>query len=246
MYFWCICVHCLFVLLESFCDWYVIFLWYSNSLESVVNSTTTGTTTWPRTIENQADSLGFRHCILGSTIQGRVGPDVIQLYVTPSFSLGVWVNYFVCVFSLSLRWDIWVLLCLVWVMYFWYYMCILFVCIIRVFLSVAVIQCHLLLCFCFVSYVWLWLSCCCVTGTSPLWMDYRSVIVAVYVLGISLMCHCCGWCGEYCQWVSTCVTLVMLESDVDCGLFIHTVQPWCYGCLTGNWHLMIVIDILYK
>ena len=73
MCFWYTCVHNLFVLLECFLFGISHILWYSNSVDSVVNSTTTGTTTWPGTVVNQADSLGFNRCILSSTVQGESG-----------------------------------------------------------------------------------------------------------------------------------------------------------------------------
>ena len=40
---------------------------------SIVRGAILDATTWPGTIENQADSLGFRRCILGSTVQGESG-----------------------------------------------------------------------------------------------------------------------------------------------------------------------------
>ena len=68
-----ICVHNLFVLLECFLIGTSYILWYSNSVDSVVNRTTTGTTTWPGTVVNQAVSLGLHRCILSSTVQGESG-----------------------------------------------------------------------------------------------------------------------------------------------------------------------------
>ena len=64
-------------------------LWYSNSGDSVVNSTT-GTTTWPGTVVNQATHLVYTAASLVQRSRGRVGPaDVILLCVTLSFSIGV-------------------------------------------------------------------------------------------------------------------------------------------------------------
>ena len=60
------------------CD-LAVFSWISMSVVcysmrgSSVNSTTTSITTWPRTVENQADSLGFCRCILSSMVQGESG-----------------------------------------------------------------------------------------------------------------------------------------------------------------------------
>ena len=70
------------------------------------------------------------------------------------------------------------------------YMCTLFVCIISVFVS----GCYMML----FATLFLLFGCDQVVVVvlqvlHHLWMDFCSVVVAVYVLiGTSLMCHCCG------------------------------------------------------
>ena len=65
-------------MIQSGWNWYcVCLLVYCSMGESVVYSVTLGATTWPRTIANKADSLGFHRCIHSSAVWGRVGPVVI-------------------------------------------------------------------------------------------------------------------------------------------------------------------------
>ena len=63
---------------------------------SVVLGAILDATTWPGTIKNQADSLGFRCCILGSTVLGESGT---RCYFVVCDS-NVFAVYYVCVFSL--------------------------------------------------------------------------------------------------------------------------------------------------
>ena len=70
------------------------------SMESVIDSTVLGATTWPGMIENQADLLGL---ILSSTAQGKSGTRYCPAVCDSSSSVGVEVRYYVCVYLLRLR-----------------------------------------------------------------------------------------------------------------------------------------------
>ena len=66
----------------------------------VVRGAILDATTWPGTIENQAGSLGFRRCILGSAVQGESGTRCCFVVCDSviSWGLGIMFVFPHCVF----------------------------------------------------------------------------------------------------------------------------------------------------